>query len=629
MGNLENGYCQNSYYLCNLFSDRNKKIRKSISLDVKNYTNNSFGINSIISTERMKESEEFISNSRNLNNIIKSNQTKIVSNSKFFLINPNLKDNSGITYNKKEISNKKPKKVSFLSKNNSCLNINNKKQLYITNLKNNVNIKKNNDSNKNIIFELEMNNSSDEDTIINNSIIDDSFNFIEDLSKAQTENYERNTLKISKEIKKENKISKLNKIKEMKESDEFSEGKSNSSENKINLFEGSLNSSQSNDLIRYQNSLIKGLKVYNFKYSHNSMIKTHHARKNQTIKETKRPTLKRIDNSVRNVFGAKPSNVSIPQARHLDPDHPLNYLTLNRKIKSSLYPLSKNSFNIINYIEDNSKQYSYFKNGIANGITKYIISKKKKIIYEGEFENGFPKGYGKYTISNEGRSYEGIWNKEIKIGIETWNDGTIYMGDFKNNKKDGVGIYRWNDGTIYYGEWKNNNMDGYCYINYADDKRYEGEMMNGTKNGYGEFTWKPIRKYIGYYANDLKEGFGIYIWNIKTFQIYVGFWNKGKMEGIGMLLNGKNIYYGKWSKGVKIEQFKNKRELKKKYKSTDLKMASGLINNLVNNAIKKNTRYEAKIQLEKCIDLMCNDYNEIKSFIINIFIKTNQCLKEI
>ena len=86
-------------------------------------------------------------------------------------------------------------------------------------------------------------------------------------------------------------------------------------------------------------------------------------------------------------------------------------------------------------------------------------------------------------------------------------------------------------------------MDGFCYINYADDKIYEGEMMNGAKNGYGEFTWKPIRKYIGYYVNDLKEGFGIYIWNIKTFQIYVGFWNKGKMEGIGMMINGKNIYY--------------------------------------------------------------------------------------
>ena len=95
-----------------------------------------------------------------------------------------------------------------------------------------------------------------------------------------------------------------------------------------------------------------------------------------------------------------------------------------------------------------------------------------------------------------------------------------------------------------------------------------------------------------------------------------------------MMINGKKIYYGKWSKGVKIEQFKNKRDLKLKYKSTDLKMASGLINNLVNNAIKKNTRNEAKIQLEKCINLMCNDYNEIKNFIINIFIKTNESLKE-
>ena len=629
MGNSENEYCQSSYYLCNLFPVKSKTIRKS-SLNIINNTKNSFGTNKPISGQSEKESGEFINISRNLNNILKSNQTQNKSFSKFFLINPS-KNKNDVGNNRTVFLKERQKKVAFINKNHSCLNINNKKQLNKNNhkLKNRKNFGENENIKKKLNIESEMNKSSDEETIINNSLIDNSFKYIVDSSKTQQKRIKEKKKNINKTIKLENKINKLNKIKEIKESEEFSgAGKSNKNEQEINCFQGSLNTSQSKDSFKYQKNLIKGLKDHNFKYSLWPMIKAHRSHKIQTIKETKRPTLKRIDSNIRNILDVKPSNVSIPQARHLDPDHPLNYLILNRQIKSSLYPLNKNTFNIINFKEDKSQLYSFFKNGAANGVTKYIMSKKKNIIYEGEFENGFPKGYGKYTISNEGRSYEGIWNKEIKIGIETWKDGTIFMGNFKNNKKDGVGIYRWNDGTIYYGEWKNNNMDGYCYINYADDKIYEGEMMNGTKNGYGEFTWKPIRKYIGYYVNDLKEGFGIYIWNIKTFQIYVGFWNKGKMEGIGMMINGKKIYYGKWSKGVKIEQFKNKRDLKLKYKSTDLKMASGLINNLVNNAIKKNTRNEAKIQLEKCINLMCNDYNEIKNFIINIFIKTNESLKE-
>lgn len=41
-------------------------------------------------------------------------------------------------------------------------------------------------------------------------------------------------------------------------------------------------------------------------------------------------------------------------------------------------------------------------------------------------------------------------------GTETWPDGSIYIGDFKNGKKDGRGIYKWAQGSVYEGEWKSN-----------------------------------------------------------------------------------------------------------------------------------------------------------------------------
>ena len=685
MGNKEYNFCENSN-LCNIFPIKNNTIRKSNSMIITN--NNKDSTLSVHFSNRTEK--ESLIKSRNNNS------------SKYFLLNPNSNSNiTEIKYNVKkpilkDLNNKNKKKFS---RNENNLNIKKKKVLFITDLKrsstkkiknifNNAHEKNLNKKNEEENWELKMNLSSEENTIINNSYEDNSTNSLHESSKENkviknikkiddsnliknsniiiknnnidinkkneniiinNNNIDNNNNKIKNQnIMESSEMNKISEIKEMKESDEFSGVQNEFTEKQIELYEKSLNSQKSKPKEnKNPKDLIKGLKINNFRYCQKTLIETQYFRKNYTIKESKRPQLKESSESGRQLktkLKRITSTHSIPQARHLDPNHPLNFLVIKRQIKSSLFPLNKKSFNIISYKEDNSKQYGYFENGNINGITKYIISDKNKIIFEGEFENGFPKGYGKYSLDNEGRFYEGIWNKEIILGIETWKDGTIYMGEFKNNKKDGIGMYRWPDGTTYYGEWKNNNMDGFCYIKFADDRRFEGQMMNGVKNGYGEFTWKPIRKYIGNYVNDLKDGFGIYIWNIKSFQIYIGFWHKGKMEGIGLMINGDKISYGKWYRGEKIKYYKNKKELKSKYKSTKFIMASNLINhrkmiNLENDYDfkkkskknvdvfdKKDYHYEAKIQLENCINFMCNDFNVIKSTINYLFVKSNETL---
>ena len=148
MGNSENEYCQSSYYLCNLFPVKSKTIRKSISLNIINNTNNSFGTNKPISDQTEKEIGEFINISRNLNNILNSNQTQNKCFSKFFLINPSINKND-VVNDRAVFLNESQKKVTFINKNHSCLNINNKKQLN----KNNHNLKnkKNFGENENII----------------------------------------------------------------------------------------------------------------------------------------------------------------------------------------------------------------------------------------------------------------------------------------------------------------------------------------------------------------------------------------------------------------------------------------------------------------------------------------------
>jgi len=41
-----------------------------------------------------------------------------------------------------------------------------------------------------------------------------------------------------------------------------------------------------------------------------------------------------------------------------------------------------------------------------------------------------------------------------------WSDGSIYNGEWFDNKITGFGVYKWLDGRVYTGQWLNNNMHG-------------------------------------------------------------------------------------------------------------------------------------------------------------------------
>ncbi len=65
-------------------------------------------------------------------------------------------------------------------------------------------------------------------------------------------------------------------------------------------------------------------------------------------------------------------------------------------------------------------------------------------IYEGEWKNCLPEGYGIYHYHVNGDRYEGEW---------------------KHDKKEGLGIYYKPKEIRYKGEWKNSLLDGYeCII---------------------------------------------------------------------------------------------------------------------------------------------------------------------
>ena len=65
-------------------------------------------------------------------------------------------------------------------------------------------------------------------------------------------------------------------------------------------------------------------------------------------------------------------------------------------------------------------------------------SKEKKLIYEGEYENGRRNGKGTFYFSS----------------------GEKYEGEFRDGKREGKGTFYWDDTSKWEGTFVDNEMDG-------------------------------------------------------------------------------------------------------------------------------------------------------------------------
>lgn len=61
--------------------------------------------------------------------------------------------------------------------------------------------------------------------------------------------------------------------------------------------------------------------------------------------------------------------------------------------------------------------------------------------------------------------------------------------NFISNMNLFLGVYTWNDKRIFVGDWKNNKMDGEGVFKWADERKYEGQYKDDKKEGFGVFEW--------------------------------------------------------------------------------------------------------------------------------------------
>jgi hypothetical protein len=215
--------------------------------------------------------------------------------------------------------------------------------------------------------------------------------------------------------------------------------------------------------------------------------------------------------------------------------------------------------------------------------TPTVLSFKNDNIYEGDIENNFLNGKGKYKWSN-GTIYEGdfksntlngvgsyFWidgswyNGEVSCGLRNGygtyqcpNNGPVYTGQWVNGQRHGKGKITFNsqEDSFYDGEWSNDKQCGMGIRQYSSGNVYNGQWKEGQRHGKGTMHWKDKNEqYTGDWINGIQHGVGEYIWQVQQIDnsqypqsnCYVGDWDNGIRQGYGTFYYASgSSYEGQW-----------------------------------------------------------------------------------
>lgn len=168
----------------------------------------------------------------------------------------------------------------------------------------------------------------------------------------------------------------------------------------------------------------------------------------------------------------------------------------------------KNEFTL-----NSKKEYSNIKNSIKDhAIKKYTYG-----TYEGVLVDDQPNGFGKFT----------------------WNNGDIYMGQYKDGLWDGFGYWEVKGKSKHLGTFEHGEMVGFGITYFSNGDVYEGEFKNSKRNGTGIMTFKNKDVFIGNFVNGLKGADGL-LFYAKEGVKYIGEFNDGEPNGLGTIVSMKN-----------------------------------------------------------------------------------------
>jgi hypothetical protein len=109
---------------------------------------------------------------------------------------------------------------------------------------------------------------------------------------------------------------------------------------------------------------------------------------------------------------------------------------------------------------------------------------------DGSDEEGSRLPPGRLYALGPPRALPPVGLKYNGLAVHTYEDGSVYAGDWVRGMRSGWGVFTTKDGCVYAGEWLTDRHDGLGVARYPSGNRYEGEFRANTRHGRGLFLWK-------------------------------------------------------------------------------------------------------------------------------------------
>ena len=101
-----------------------------------------------------------------------------------------------------------------------------------------------------------------------------------------------------------------------------------------------------------------------------------------------------------------------------------------------------------------------------------------------------------------------------------WDTGSVYKGEWKDNRKHGYGTQIWANGNKYEGEWAGGNREGHGVLwlkekaavaKGEEEKSTAAAVVSPSAKAAAAASAKKLRRvYAGNWKNDQKDGAGVY-----------------------------------------------------------------------------------------------------------------------
>ncbi len=139
--------------------------------------------------------------------------------------------------------------------------------------------------------------------------------------------------------------------------------------------------------------------------------------------------------------------------------------------------------------------------------------------YVGEWRNNMRNGEGT-NIWPTGERYDGNWKYDLRhgLGVNILATGERYEGNYKDDKRYGLGVNILPTGERYEGNFKDDKRYGRGINIWPDGEKHVGEWRDDMRDGEGISIFLDGEKYIGEFRNDKRNGQGINIYPDGTKQ---------------------------------------------------------------------------------------------------------------